>query len=53
MPFDSGSLTTDIDVLQKLPELESKAHAAVHMAASCQLTCPWWTSDSIPSACCR
>ncbi|MEO3753450.1 hypothetical protein [Streptomyces sp. B6B3] len=37
--------------LQLLPELEPAVDGA-HMAVSCNVTCPWDTSDSIPSMCC-
>ncbi|WP_018788095.1 hypothetical protein [Micromonospora sp. CNB394] len=44
-------MDTDINLLQQLPELEVTAPGA-HAAASCGLTCPVWTSDSLPSLCC-
>jgi hypothetical protein len=51
MPTDVD-VTADVSMLQLLPEDEPSAHG-VHLLASCNLTCPWWTSDSVPSTCCN
>jgi hypothetical protein len=45
-------MDNDIALLQELPELEVAAPGA-HVAASCHVTCPLLTSDSIPSICCN
>jgi hypothetical protein len=49
---DNEELTTDIAYLQLLPETEPASHG-VHLGLSCHMTCPLFTSDSLPSVCCR
>jgi hypothetical protein len=44
-------MTTNIALLQRLPELDPTPTGA-HAAVSCGVTCPRFTSDSIPSICC-
>jgi hypothetical protein len=51
MPPNAEFVTTDSAVLQLLPEIEEPQHGT-HLQGSCNLTCPWDTSDSIPSWCC-
>jgi hypothetical protein len=52
MPTQSDEFTIDVCALQLLPESESATHGA-HALASCQVTCPVFTSDSVPSICCH
>jgi hypothetical protein len=52
MPTELDDLTDEIAMLQLLPEQEASAHGA-HLLASCNVTCPRDTSDSIPSICCN
>lgn len=52
MPTEFDEHTEEIDMLQLLPELEASTHGA-HLLASCHVTCPRDTSDSIPSICCN
>jgi hypothetical protein len=51
MPNELTLITADVAMLQLLPEEEPTTHG-VHLLASCRVTCPLWTSDSIPSICC-
>jgi hypothetical protein len=51
MTLATEPFTMDVAALQLLPEEESATHGS-HMLASCNLTCPWFTSDSVPSICC-
>jgi hypothetical protein len=45
-------VSTDVARLQMLPESEPAPHGA-HITPSCRITCPVFTSDSIPSICCH
>jgi hypothetical protein len=51
MPETIDAITTDTAILQLLPETEESRHGT-HLQWSCDITCPWDTSDSIPSLCC-
>lgn len=51
MSNDLNRATVDVAMLQLLPEEEPATHGT-HLRWSCNVTCPWWTSDSIPSICC-
>ena len=52
MPENLDYVTTDPDALQLLPESEAAQHGT-HLLWSCNVTCPLFTSDSIPSVCCH
>ena len=50
MPNEPTPGTVDVALLQLLPE-EEPAGPAGHLHASCRVTCPLFTSDSVPSVC--
>jgi len=52
MPEGLDYVSTDAALLQLLPESEPAPHGA-HLLVSCNITCPIFTSDSVPSVCCH